>query len=71
MRVELFGPGGPTACGVVSTTFSMVVRFFLKVRFSNRPQVGFPFRNLMQWVQLDVPQLAEVGRSVETHFLVA
>ena len=53
------------------TTFSMVVRFFLKVRFLNRPQVGFSFRNLMQWVQLDVPQLAEVGRSVETHFLVA
>ena len=52
------------------TTFSMVARFFLKARFSNRPQV-VGFRNLMQWVQLDVPQLAEVGRSVETHFLVA
>ena len=32
----------------------------IKVRFLNRPQVGFSFRNLMQWVQLDVPQLAEV-----------
>ena len=26
----------------------------------NRPQVGFSFRNMMQWVQLEHPQLAEV-----------
>ena len=31
-----------------------------KVVLQNRPQVRFSFRNMMQWVQLEHPQLAEV-----------